>query len=968
MSGKLSRTQKWDRIQADLAAVQQKWDRIQADLAAVQQKWDQTQADLAAVQQKYDLVSTLLAAKSSENEAFEQFKKVFNEDFMAFANRESSLADEAAAVQRLQALEKRLEQIVAFPHMFAKRSVAIGGGFSSGKSAFVNSFIAQPDIRLPVGIQPVTAIPSYVMASKDVSIKGYTHTGATVDIAPDLYEQLSHGAFSFNLKELMPSIAVEVPLQAGFEHICLLDTPGYDPAGGQTSEDEATAAEFLKDRDALIWMVDVAKGTVEQEDLNFIEGLGLNGRPFYVVVNKADNRPPNELAGVLAEVKETLEDAELKPLGIGAYCSLRNERGQEYPSEGLSLPDFFRCQNQPVENLEPELKAELESVFSMYEKAIDKDEQSAKLLTKKLNKLDLDLNEKVDEDVAEEFGKTIDNIKRDQNRDFAPIKQELARVKKAMFAALEQVLRSLVDEESAAELSKVWRQRARPSERSQSTRPRQPVEEPARRRATGRAKDAKGRYALHEAAAHNNHEKASALLRGGADPKVKDQEGLTPLHHAAKQGARETVEVLLDAGASRNPKDKQGLTPLHHAAKQGARETVEVLLDAGASRNPKDKQGLTPLHHAAEQDAHKTVKVLLDRRRTSTAKVHSMDKEGRTPLHYAAAHNAHQAAKVLLTKGAAPNVKDKDGYTPLDYAAEQDAHQTVKVLLDAGAEQQRRDQAALEKQRREQAALRRDQAALEKQRRAQAALAEERKRGKVVSLPRGASMTFVWIEPGVFQMGSPASETSLYGDERPVHEVSISEGFWLGQYAVTQGQWESVLRDRPWSGKRDVEENSSHPAVYISWDDVQRFIAQLNALAGASLYRLPSEAEWEYACRAGTSTRWSFGDDERHLTDYEWYRDNAGYDARAVGLKRPNPWGLYDMHGNVREWVQDRYKHNYYNSSPRVDPPGPSSGSDRVIRGGDVDAPARKVRSAYRGYKAPGYRHARIGVRLLRIR
>ena len=280
MSGKLSRTQKWDRIQADLAAVQQKWDRIQADLAAVQQK--------------YDLVSTLLAAKSSENEAFEQFKKVFNEDFMAFANRESSLADEAAAVQRLQALEKRLEQIVAFPHTFAKRSVAIGGGFSSGKSEFVNSFIARPDIRLPVGIQPVTAIPSYVMASADVSIKGYTRTGATVDIAPDLYEQLSHGAFSFNLKELMPSIAVEVPLQAGFEHICLLDTPGYDPAGGQTREDEATAAEFLKDRDALIWIVDVAKGTVEQEDLNFIKGLGLNGRPFYVVLNKADSKPPSD--------------------------------------------------------------------------------------------------------------------------------------------------------------------------------------------------------------------------------------------------------------------------------------------------------------------------------------------------------------------------------------------------------------------------------------------------------------------------------------------------------------------------------------------------------------------------------------------------------------------------------------------------------------------------------------------------
>ena len=950
-------------------------ERIRADLEAVQQKWARTQADLEAVQQKYDLVSTLLAAKSSENEAFEQFKKVFNEDFMAFANKESSLADEAAAVQRLQALEKRLEKIVAFPHMFAKRSVAIGGGFSSGKSEFVNSFIVRPDIRLPVGIQPVTAIPSYVMASKDVSIKGYTHTGATVDIAQDLYAQLSHdsmSAFSFNLKDLMPSIAVEVPLQAGFEHICLLDTPGYDAAGGQTREDEATAAEFLKLKDkdaALIWMVDVAKGTVEQEDLNFIEGLGLNGRPFYVVLNKADNRAPSELADVLAEVKETLEDAELKPVGIGAYCSLRNERGREYPWEGLSLPDFFRSQNQPVENLGLELKAELESVFSMYEKAIDKDEQSAKLLTKELNKLDLDLNEQVDEEVAEEFGKKIDNIKRSQNRDFAPIKQELGRVKQAMFAAVEQVLRSLVDEESAAELSKIWRQQARPSERSQPTRPRQPIEEPARRRGT----DAKGRYALHEAAAHNNHEKASALLRGGADPNAKDKLGLTPLHHAAKQDACETVKVLLRGGADPNVEDKQGLTPLHHAAKQGARETarktVEVLLRGGADPNVRDDEGLTPLHYAAKQDARETAKVLLK----AGSAVNPKDNMGLTPLHHAAWKDAHQTVEVLLDAGAAPNVKDEGGFTPLDYAAEQDAHQTVKVLLDAGAEQQRRDQAALEKQRREQAALRRDQAALEKQRREQAALAEERKRGKVVSLPGGASMTFVWIEPGVFRMGSPDTEEGRYNGEGPVHKVEISEGFWLGQYAVTQGQWESVLRARPWSGKWEVwevVENSSHPAVYISWDDVQRFIAKLNA-SGASLYRLPSEAEWEYACRAGSRTRWSFGNDERQLTHYAWYRDNA-WDvgeqyAHEVGLKRPNGWGLYDMHGNVREWVQDRYDGDYYKSSPRVDPPGPSSGLGRVIRGGDVNAPARRVRSAYRGYEGHGYRHARIGVRLLRI-
>ena len=137
------------------------------------------------------------------------------------------------------------------------------------------------------------------------------------------------------------------------------------------------------------------------------------------------------------------------------------------------------------------------------------------------------------------------------------------------------------------------------------------------------------------------------------------------------------------------------------------------------------------------------------------------------------------------------------------------------------------------------------------------------------SLPGGGEMAFVWIEPGVFQMGSPESERSdcdWCDHEGPLHEVELSRGFWLGKYEVTQGQWEAVMGSRPWSGRDYVRSNSSHPAVYISWHDVQEFIEKLNAASGSSLYRLPSEAEWEYACRAGTQTRWSFGDDEGQLT------------------------------------------------------------------------------------------------------
>ena len=246
---------------------------------------------------------------------------------------------------------------------------------------------------------------------------------------------------------------------------------------------------------------------------------------------------------------------------------------------------------------------------------------------------------------------------------------------------------------------------------------------------------------------------------------------------------------------------------------------------------------------------------------------------------------------------------------------------------------------------------------------------------RVFSLPGGGEMAFVWIEPGEFQMGSPESEEGRFWDEGPLHEVELSRGFWLGKYEVTQGQWSSVMGETPWSGEDYVQENPSHPAVYISWPDVQEFIGRLNAAAGEAVYRLPSEAEWEYACRAGTQTRWSFGDDASQLGDYAWYRANAwdvGEDyAHAVGTKLPNAWGLYDMHGNVWEWVQDRYGSHYYNSSPRVDPPGPSSGSHRVIRGGNFGHGASDLRSAARGDGSSHILHNRygyIGVRLVRIR
>ena len=239
-----------------------------------------------------------------------------------------------------------------------------------------------------------------------------------------------------------------------------------------------------------------------------------------------------------------------------------------------------------------------------------------------------------------------------------------------------------------------------------------------------------------------------------------------------------------------------------------------------------------------------------------------------------------------------------------------------------------------------------------------------------IDLPGEVTMEFVWIVPGRFMMGSPDSDVMAFEQEKPQHQVTISRGFWLGKYELTQAQWEAVMGTRPWSGKDNVQENANHPAVYISWEDVQAFIGKLNEVAGEEIYRLPTEAEWEYACRAWTKTQWSFGDDESQLMDYAWYYDDAwnigeryGY---VVGMKKPNPWGLFDMHGNVWEWVQDRY--GSYSSSAQRDPTGPTAGSGPVIRGGFFSGTARGVRSAVRYYGAQVDRNGSLGARLLRIK
>ncbi len=242
--------------------------------------------------------------------------------------------------------------------------------------------------------------------------------------------------------------------------------------------------------------------------------------------------------------------------------------------------------------------------------------------------------------------------------------------------------------------------------------------------------------------------------------------------------------------------------------------------------------------------------------------------------------------------------------------------------------------------------------------------------GLTVMLPGNVPLEMVWCPAGTFMMGRYPGEQNSNEWEDFQHQVTLTRAFCLGRYEVTKRQWQAVMQTTPWAGEPYMLDHPDSAAVYVSWDDAQAFIAVVNTL-GQGTFSLPTEAQWEYACRAGTTTRFYWGDDPSYtqIGNYAWYMTNA-YDAgeqyaHVVGAKLSNAWGLYDMSGNVREWCQDWWE-DQYSSGVVTDPTGPSSGFRRVCRGGVWDIYARECRSASRYRFGPSQRLNGYGFRLAR--
>ena len=228
-----------------------------------------------------------------------------------------------------------------------------------------------------------------------------------------------------------------------------------------------------------------------------------------------------------------------------------------------------------------------------------------------------------------------------------------------------------------------------------------------------------------------------------------------------------------------------------------------------------------------------------------------------------------------------------------------------------------------------------------------------------ISIPvkDGISIDMIRVESGTFTMGATPEMENPFDDEKPTHQVTLTNDYYIGKYEVTQALWQAVMDNNP-----SIFKGDELPVVRVSWKDCQKFISKLNRITGKK-FRLPTEAEWEYAARGGKKSRDYQYSGSNNLFDVAWYEDNSDRKTHAVGSKQANELGIYDMSGNVWEWCQDRY--GKYSSSSQTNPTGATSGSKRVVRGGCWCYYARFCRSSYRGNITPDNRDNNLGLRLV---
>lgn len=329
---------------------------------------------MAALQSRYDLVCAAISPVRHESDRYNKFKKLLNESLLPFINGVNVLPNEAEQVMKIRSIDDELRLSDSLAAFSEKTIVAVAGGFSSGKSSLITSLFIDESVSLPIGVEPVTAIPTYVFHSDMVSISGYPQSGGHFNIPESVYKRLSHQfvqEFGFNLRDLVPFMSLEVPM-ASCHNLSFIDLPGYNPGdrGGDTEGDKSASDEFVTQGQALIWVIGLdSNGTLPGDDLDHLWELSELDIPIYVVLNKADLRPIDTLNEVLDQVVDELE---LNGITYEGVCAYSSECGNEISFRERSLEDVLAEWDQP-RNALGSVVQKLFGVLDNYEEAIKKD-------------------------------------------------------------------------------------------------------------------------------------------------------------------------------------------------------------------------------------------------------------------------------------------------------------------------------------------------------------------------------------------------------------------------------------------------------------------------------------------------------------------------------------------------------------------------------------------------------------------
>ncbi|WP_100967458.1 dynamin-like GTPase family protein [Helicobacter pylori] len=365
------------------------------------------------LKERYDLIARILNAKM-KNEGLEGYQSILNNEFLEFASGVDSLKEKEIALLALQEIKKELQLVASYPSLFQKTMVAVGGGFSAGKSTFLNNLLGLK-LKLPEDTLPTTAIPTYCFKGKKEVLMGFSQNAGMVELPHLTFDHNFLNSLGFNLKEIMPLMLLSAP-SVPFEFLCFIDTPGYNPSNqGYTGGDKQASKEYLKRTEHILWLISCECGGIETGDLEYLQELYEEGKQVFIVVSMADRCTKKQLEEVAIKIKEILEDRGIEFLGIGAYSATRYQEIKEFSEKSHvfdSLEGFLRSLDKKGEKQNGILSV-LYNVRLAYEKAIEQDANRFKRYQKALHSIKLDLLQKGFDDFNDDTFNKMESLKKE---------------------------------------------------------------------------------------------------------------------------------------------------------------------------------------------------------------------------------------------------------------------------------------------------------------------------------------------------------------------------------------------------------------------------------------------------------------------------------------------------------------------------------------------------------------------------